>query len=311
MWRNLDCQGNGTQMKSGYVLTLVMGILLVLSLLITALLQMPGGLRRYAMKTATQMQVVYNAESAILARLYHLPPKARDGLPVVTERVVGPYLELCSLPVCAYAISLYTNLRFADYYNGVQAYRESLRSQILESSGLKKKSGNRRFFAPPEHSYMQVQDGDLRLDFDASVPSANFWVSGDVIVAGGAVFDTLRIYALGNVTLRGRVRARYLEVAAGERVEVLGDVRFRGMVTAQHEIFVGEHAYADYPSVAIAIGRNEPRVSLAGRARFAGLFCAPAGSQERDSSAVLDSGQRVMPAFYGGVPQVFASEVRQ
>ncbi|MCR5377468.1 MAG: hypothetical protein K6E57_00655 [Fibrobacter sp.] len=310
--------------KSGYILAMLMGILLVLALMLSAFLHTVGGLRRYVSRVGAEVQAVYNAESAILLRLWRLPGEAFKDLPPVSISPMGPYEEFCTPVVlrqpgvrvsqkyyCASVVSRYQKLHYSAFHNGIQAERETLKKRILGSSRLKRFSGSKRFFSPPSEDYIQIIDGDLRLDFDDHLASANFYVTGDATVMGAAVFDTLRLYALGNVFMRGQVQARFLEVVAGERIEVSNHVRFRGLLTAQREVVLEDHATGDFPSATIALGQNEPRVALLQKARFAGLLAAPAGTLELDSTARHDSVQSIMPAFYGGERFVFERVVRQ
>ena len=294
--------------KSGFILTFTLGILLALTLLFVPLLGMPGNVRRQAMRVAEDVQKVYDAESSLLLLLEGLPHTAIPGLPPVTETALGPYGSLCASPdssveVCALTVSRLHSLGYREWHAGVQAYRESLREQILTSPALRRYSGNRRLFEAPGSTHLQVEDGDLRLHVPGSVTSLNVLVSGDVVVEGATQYDTLRIYATGQVTVKGNVRAAFLEVAAGERVEVSGAVRFCGMLSARREVRLRGRVIADYPSMAIAIGQNGTEVNVDAGVRFAGLRASfPGGAAEGDS---------VMPAFMEGRKLVFGRLVRR
>lgn len=314
-------------MKSGYILPLVLGIILVLSLMFAALLQVPGSLRRYTMRMSKEVQQIYDAESALMAYLRHIPQGYLKKLPLVDLQNLGPYNRACATfrdgegspffaesaahAVCVYTVAQSRALHYSEFHTGIFSYRESLRSRILFSGSLKTYSGNKRFFAPPQQEYIEVRDGDMRLDLDASksVRSANFVVDGNVVVSGRAIFDTLRVFTLGSVQIRGGVRVRHLEVVAGESVDVQDSVRFRGLITAEREVTMAGRSVADFPSMAIAIGRNEPQANLYEHARFSGLLAAPAGIVNRDSSTVLDSANLVLPAFFEGEPIVFERAV--
>ena len=61
------------QFKRGNALPLVLGVLLVLSILLSAMLRMPGTLRRTVAIVADETQEMYWAESAVLAKLEGFP----------------------------------------------------------------------------------------------------------------------------------------------------------------------------------------------------------------------------------------------
>ena len=79
--------------KCGNVLPLVLGLLLVLSILVTAMLKMPGALRRNVSLVAKETQEMYFAESAVLAKLNGFPDGYFAELPIVGSRILGPWTE--------------------------------------------------------------------------------------------------------------------------------------------------------------------------------------------------------------------------
>ena len=296
--------------KSGFVLAFTLGIILALTLLFAILLGLPRNVRRQAMRVAADVQEVYDAESSLLLHLAGIPHSAVAGagleLPPVIESSLGPYGRLCAgtlVEVCALTVSRLQALSYREWHAGMQAYRDGLRERIVSSPALRSFSGNRRLSEAPEFAYMRVQDGDLRLSLAGHVPSFNAVVSGDVAVDGNAVYDTLRLHASGSVTLKGGVHIGFLEVAAGERVEVSGAVHFRGMLSARREVRLRGRAVAAYPSMAIAIGQNGTEVKVADGVRFAGLRAAFPGD--------ACEGDTVMPAFMDGLKVVFAREVNR
>ena len=294
-----------TESRSGYILALVMGILLVLGILLSALLRLPGGVRHLVVRESREVQKVYDAESALLLHLEYMPAALLPGIPPVYHADVGPYGRLCSgnssLQVCVMTVSALQELGFGEWLSGVQAYRARLREGILSAPGLRRYSGNRRFFDVPGNAYMQVSDGDLRLDFPGSLKSRNAYVGGDVIVEGDARFDTLRIFSLGNVKMGGNVRMGFLEAVGNESVEIGGQVHFRGIVVAGREILLQGKAVAEYPSMAIAIGHNGTSVTQSDGVVFSGLRASLPGNIAAEDS--------VMPSFLGGPPVVFEREV--
>ena len=291
--------------RSGYVMTLVMGILLVLGILLSTLLRLPGGVRHLVMREAREVQKVYSAESGLLLHLEHLPAELLPGVSPAWYADVGPYGRLCSgdssLQVCIMTVSALQELGFGEWLTGVLSYRALLREGILSAPGLQRYSGNKRFFDVPGNAYMQVSDGDLRLDFSGSLKSLNAYASGDVIVEGDARFDTLRIFSLGNVRMGGNVSVGFLETVGNESVEIGGHVRFRGIVVAGHEILLRGKVVAEYPSMAIAIGQNGTSITQSDGVVFSGLRAALPGNIVAEDS--------VMPSFLGGAPIVFEREV--
>ena len=89
------CFGSGCNCENsrGNVLPLVLGVLLVLSVLLSAMLRMPGTLRRTVAMVADETQEMYWAESAVLAKLEGFPEMHFAGLPAVESRVLGPWTE--------------------------------------------------------------------------------------------------------------------------------------------------------------------------------------------------------------------------
>ena len=292
--------------REGYIMTLTLGVLLALALLFMALLELPGSVRRRAVRVAREVQEVYDAESSLLLHLEGFPHSAIPGLPPVSESALGPYGRLCASPdstleVCVTTVSKLERLDYREWAAGMESYRSSLRETLLRNPALRGYSGNRRFSDAPVSAYLQVRDGDLRLALAGCVPSLNAVVSGDVVVEGETAYDTLRIYAAGNVTLKGRVRIAFLEIAAGERAEISGAVHFRGIVSARREVALRGSAVADYPSMAVALGQNGTEVNVAAGVRFSGLRAALPGNILADDS--------VMPSFLDGRKVVFERRV--
>ena len=79
--------------KCGNVLPLVLGLLLVLSILVTSMLRMPGTLRRNVSLVTKETQEMYFAESAVLAKLNGFPDGYFAELPIVGSRILGPWTE--------------------------------------------------------------------------------------------------------------------------------------------------------------------------------------------------------------------------
>ena len=67
----------------GSTLPLVLGVLLVMSILVTGMLRLPGAVRRTVKRVANETQEMDVAESAVLAKLNGFPEGFFAELPVV------------------------------------------------------------------------------------------------------------------------------------------------------------------------------------------------------------------------------------
>lgn len=278
--------------KRGAVLPLVLGILLAVTLLLTSLLQMPGGVRRVAMHCAQMQQQIYDAESALIAYLEGFPEEYFRGdpwnvnLPKVERGRLGPWAELSvTLPAptgealkrlyvlagvaCDSACNMLKSPKLRrEIYEG---FKQQLNQEIMlvkPPLKLEIKSGNRRILGavPARSQTLWVQEGDLSLDLDGNGNSASrtfsgrYRADGSIDVRGNADFDTLRLYARGPIylrgsLLRGSVKIRWLEAFSEDRIEVSSDVEFSGVVIARHEVAFpngADKVRMRYPSFAMA-----------------------------------------------------------
>ena len=289
--------------KCGNVLPLVLGLLLVLSILVTAMLKMPGALRRNVSLVAKETQEMYLAESAVLAKLNGFPDGYFAELPIVESRILGPWTEWRVRNKFQFMLGLeYGRFSTSEWARCAVVLEQNLHERILHSVGLKNLSGNRRFFkldssdglSAERTMAINVSAGDLTLDlgesraFDSAfenlrssqklIRSFMANVEGDVKIRGDVHFDTLRIYATGSVSVQGNVTADFAEIF--------------GIAS----VTVSDHAQMNFPSVALAVGYRENRLSLLEKSVFEGLAIAPSGTVERDSSAkLLDSTQALLP----------------
>lgn len=319
------------KLERGSALPLVLGVLLVLSILMTAMLRMPGVLRRMVALVANETQEMYLAESAVIAKLEGFPDGYFAELPTVEPRVLGPWKE--------WRASVLTNGGSArQFEQGMRQFQfllgnefgrfatsewarcaitleRNLREHILQSEGLKSLSGNRRFFkldssllAPGRQSVaLNISAGDLTLDLGSAgafgdvggrttVRSFMANGEGDVKIRGNVHFDTLRIYAIGNVTLQGAVDADFVEIFGLAGVNVSGNVSLGGMLLSKQNVEISDHAKMNFPSVAIAVGYRGNRLALLEKVVFEGAALAPSGIVERDPSVVLlDSSRALLP----------------
>ena len=253
--------------KSGAVLPLVLGILLAVTILLTSLLQMPGGVRRVAVRSAQKQQQIYDAESALIAYLEGFP-EGYFKLPKVERGRLGPWADLSasvdsirSIHVlagiaCDSACNVLKSAKFRrEIYEG---FKQQLNQEIMlvkPPLKLEIKSGNRRLFGRIPSKALQVLDGDLTLDLEGEISSGRFIGDGFVEIRGNAVFDTLRVYARGPLTFRGRLKARFLEAFSEDRIEISSGIEFSGVAIARHEVAFpngADKVMMHYPSFVMA-----------------------------------------------------------
>ena len=322
--------------KCGNVLPLVLGLLLVLSILVTAMLKMPGALRRNVSLVAKETQEMYFAESAVLAKLNGFPDGYFAELPIVESRILGPWTEWRVRNKFQFMLGLeYGRFSASEWARCAVVLEQNLHERILHSEGLKNLSGNRRFFkldssdglSAERTMAINVSAGDLTLDlgesrvFDSalgdvsensrssrkSIHSFMANVESDVKIRGDVHFDTLRIYATGSVSVLGNVTADFAEIFGLASVTVSGNVSLVGMLLSKQNIEISDRAQMNFPSVALAIGYRENRLSLLEKSVFEGLAMAPSGTVERDSSAkLLDSTQALLPFCMDSRKTVFS-----
>ena len=303
--------------KCGNVLPLVLGLLLVLSILVTAMLKMPGALRRNVSLVAKETQEMYFAESAVLAKLNGFPDGYFAELPIVGSRILGPWTEWSVRDKFQFMLgSEYGRFSTSEWARCAVVLEQNLHEHILHSVGLKNLSGNRRFFkldssdglSAERAMAINVSAGDLKLDLGESRAFENLRssqklirsfmanVEGDVKIRGNVHFDTLRIYATGSVSVQGNVAADFAEIFGLASVTVSGNVSLAGSLLSKQNIEISDRAQMKFPSVALAVGYRENRLSLLEKSAFEGLAVAPSGTVERDSSAkLLDSTQALLP----------------
>lgn len=236
-------------MKRGAILTLVLGVVLAVTCMLTALLRMPGGVRRIALREAERVQKVYDGESAILAELNGFPRGYFEGdnwgwkLPEVSKDMEGLWMTYSAGPVKALTGITVKDLNTLVYDQRrliADGLRENLKKEILLAPNLQAKSGNRRLLGPAPSTSLMVQDGDLYLDLSGSAASGNFYSTGRLTLRGSARYDTLRLYSAGPLLMAGNVTARYLEVYCGADADISRGAFLRdssvAVVAAEHGI---------------------------------------------------------------------------
>lgn len=238
--------------KSGAVLPLVLGILLAVTILLTSLLQLPGGVRRVALRHAQMQQQIYDAESALIACLEGFP-EDYFKLPKVDRSRLGPWTDLSAEVDSIRSVHVLAGIACDSACNMLKSHKlrreiyEGFKQQLNQEIMLVKlplkleiKSGNRRILGRDTgqipSTALQVLDGDLTLDLEGEIPSGRFTADGSVKIRGNVVFDTLRVYARGPLTFRGRLKARFLEAFSEDRIEISSGVEFSGVAIARHEV---------------------------------------------------------------------------
>ena len=238
--------------RRGAVLPLVLGILLAVTLLLTSLLQLPGGVRRVALRHAQMQQQIYDAESALIACLEGFP-EDYFKLPKVDRSRLGPWTDLSAEVDSIRSVHVLAGIACDSACNMLKSHKlrreiyEGFKQQLNREIMLVKlplkleiKSGNRRILGRDTgqipSTALQVLDGDLTLDLEGEILSGRFIADGSVKIRGNVVFDTLRVYARGPLTFRGRLKARFLEAFSEDRIEISSGVEFSGVAIARHEV---------------------------------------------------------------------------
>ena len=275
--------------KSGAVLPLVLGILLTVTFLLTSLLQMPGGVRRVAVRSAQKQQQIYDAESALIAYLEGFP-EGYFKFPKVERGRLGPWAELSASVDSSRSVHVLAGIACDSACNMLKSpklrreiyegFRQQLNREITmvrPPLTLQIKSGNRRLLGlasagSSAHSQaLWVQEGDLFLDLDDDgkhAPrafSGRFIADGSIDVRGSVLIDTLRLYARGPLylrgpLLRGTLKIQWLEAFSEDRVEIAQGVEFSGVAVARHEVAFPNGAgkvKMRYPSFAMALESSE------------------------------------------------------
>lgn len=248
----------------GFVLPLVAVLLLSLTLLFTTLLKSAGHMNPMYARFKSDFENFYKAESAVLLHLQGFPSGYYPELPPVQAAPFGPWEKICASAVvdssgkasgegelCFVAGTEPHDVSFWEWSNGMSAYRADLEKRLQEMTTGKDLYGNRRYFQAEPSLSGAIHHGDLEMDFDGAVPSANFWVEGTALIRGRAHFDTLRLYSLGDVVFQGEMSVGYLELFTRGGFRAEGDACFRGVVLAS--IFrMQDRARSLFPTAIVA-----------------------------------------------------------
>jgi hypothetical protein len=300
------------------MLSVVLGVALLVTLLLSGLLCVPFAVSQYAQRKAESVAEVYRAESALLASLAGFPSGYFDGLPPVSQGELGPW-GLWSATAglsghsggAAVRVSVLVGKsrakapwpRYAEWADGAELYRQALRGRI--EAHARQLSGNRRFFRPATKMEYSVASGDLTLDADGHVVRAAFYVEGSALLKGKLRVDTLLVYAEGPVTVGGRLETGWAEIYSGEVVRMEGEAQVCGHVWGRMGVTFSGNARASFPSVLLAMGSPLSDVLVQGRSKVEGVVAAPNGHVEVDITARWDSTDALFPYYVQGVPVAF------
>lgn len=248
----------------GFVLPLVAVLLLSLTLLFTTLLKSAGHMNPVYARFKSDFENFYKAESAVLLHLQGFPSGYYPELPPVQAEPFGPWEKICASAVvdssgkasgvgelCFVAGTEPHGVSYWDWTNGMSAYRADLEKRLQEMTAEKDLYGNRRYFQGEQFMSGAIHHGDLEMDFDGAVPSANFWVEGTALVRGKAHFDTLRLYSLDDVVFQGEISVGYLELFTRGGFRAEGDACFRGVVLAS-SFRMQDRARSLFPTAIVA-----------------------------------------------------------
>lgn len=248
----------------GFVLPLVAVLLLSLTLLFTTLLKSAGHMNPVYARFKSDFENFYKAESAVLLHLQGFPSGYYPELPPVQAEPFGPWEKICASAVvdssgkapgvgelCFVAGTEPHDVSFWEWSNGISAYRADLEKRLQEMTAEKDLYGNKRYFQAEQFMSGAIHQGDLEMDFDGAVPSANFWVEGTALIRGRAHFDTLRLYSLGDVVFQGEISVGYLELFTRGGFRAEGDACFRGVVLAS-SFQMQDRARSLFPTAIVA-----------------------------------------------------------
>lgn len=233
--------------RQGAVLYVVLGVILVITAMLTALFHLPGGVMRVAQMKVVELQKIYDGESALVAYLNGFPEDYfanepwNKKLPSVIRGQQGPWADLLTNVETngdSKWLHLLTGLRYdslsrEEKNRRITAFAKTLEDSFKSLDEVSKKSGNRRLLGIAKNENLVVQDGDLLVDWTGNASVCNFMTSGNMELRGDAFFDTLRLYALGNILITGDVKIRWLEAYSGANFEISRKATYWGMAVSR------------------------------------------------------------------------------
>ena len=247
--------------KKGGALYIVLAVVLCLSLLFSALLNLQGNLRRQVELSRKKICDLYRAESSLLVYLEGYPSDYFGPLPQVNSQMLGPWERIqVEVPMMHQNLQVmlgkkYESLPFSQGVKLGESIQRKLKADILQNPALHGAYGNHRYFNLQDTMVAKhIHHGDLTVEHNGVSTSLNFYVEGTTTITLSKPLDTLRLYGLGPVVIRGREPVGWLEVFGVNEVSIGENVKFRGVVVA------GEHAEIRdrnvlYPSLVLSGGR--------------------------------------------------------
>lgn len=259
--------------RKGAVLGIVLVVLLMLTLLATAAMKMPGTVSRSIPLHEKRMQDIYRGESAIIAFTEQFPAGFFNGdgwnlnLPDVEfdHSLLWQKISVgisSNSKISAVAGVRYRRLGLGEIEKFAVDFPDDLKTRISSSNNLKKLSGSKRISGFARDRNVLVENGDLVVDLEGKGISMNLGCDGNVVIKGSVQLDTLRLYAAGDVTLSGTVSINHLEAYSGGLVEVSRSFSFSGLLLARKAVSFRELATMKFPAVAVS---SDDAVSLSSR----------------------------------------------
>ena len=240
----------------GAVLSVVLVVLACLAFMASSLLLLPGSVIRVSKNLEKRLQSLYDDEAELLKFLHGL---SAEG---VLEQPVGPWLKLRRGDVYVMAGAKNDSISGREKRKIAERFRQNLNRTILMGKGFQTRSGNRRLFGLAQDVSLSVEGGDLLVDTEGECRSCNFKSTGQLSIAGSAVYDTLRLYSLGGIRFGGRIRVNWLEAFSADQVEFRGDVVFSGAVVANNGVLLRQHSLGTFPVSLLSLNGTveyEPR----------------------------------------------------
>ncbi len=243
----MSCGVKKLERKRGAVLYVVLGILLTITAMLTALFHLPGGVVRVSQMKTGELQKIYDGESALIAFLNGFPEDYfankpwNKKLPSVIRSRQGPWTDFQTSVETNGGVKwlhLLSGLRYDSLSREEKMRRITLVAKTLESSfesldDVQEKSGNRRLLGAAKNENLVVKDGDLTVDWTGNASVCNFKTSGNLELRGTAIFDTLRLYALGNILITGNVKINWLEAYSGGTFETTRNASYWGVAASR------------------------------------------------------------------------------
>lgn len=311
-------------LKKGAVLGTVLVILLMMGLLATALMKMPGSVKRSIPHHEKKMNEIYRGESAIIAYMEQFPEGFFNGknwnmnLPevIVNDDLLWRELSANVPPygkIKTYAGVPYRRLGYEELANFSKDFLADLKGHIYNSDSIKKMSGSRRFTGNAKNLNVWIEGGDLLMDLDGRGKIMNLGCDGNAVIKGTFHVDTLRLYAAGDVSLSGSVEISHLEIFGGGRVEISRNFKFSGLLLAKNDVVIKDQVALRFPGV-IASANGDLQFpssmekSVCVDSSFGKVSVISArvqSSQNENRHNPIGSADCLLPASLGGKLQAF------